>query len=80
MARVKTTLSVDERLMRIIRVRAARLGRSQSDVLEEVLSEGLGAIEWMRAKANLDEEEALRLASEVVHEVRAKRAPKRRKS
>ena len=74
MARVKTTLSLDDRLMRVVRVRAARLGRSQSDVLEEALKAGLGAIDRMRAKANLDEEDALRLASSVVHDVRAARA------
>lgn len=71
MAKVKTTLSIDDRLMRIIRVHAARSGRSQSDVLEEVLLEGLGVIDRIRAKANLDEEEAVALASAVVHEVRA---------
>lgn len=74
MARVKTTLSLDDRLMRIVRVRAARTGRSQSEVLEEALKAGLGAIDRMRAKANLAEEEALRLASDVVHDVRAARA------
>ncbi len=74
MARVKTTLSLDDRLMRIVRVRAARSGRSQSDVLEEALKEGLGVVERMRARASLDEEEALRLASDVVHDIRASRA------
>lgn len=70
MAKVKTTLSLDERLMRMVRVRAARLGRTQSDVLEEALREGLSAVERMRSKASLEEEEALRVASDVVHEVR----------
>jgi plasmid stability protein len=80
MARVKTTLSLDDRLMRIVRVRAARTGRSQSDVLEEALRDGLGVIDRMRAKANLDEEEALALASEAVHEVRASEARRAKRS
>lgn len=73
MAKVKTTLSLDEALMRQVRVRAARSGISQSETLERALREGLGIIDRLRAKANLDEEEAIRLASEVVHEVRAGR-------
>ena len=72
MARVKTTLSIDEGLMRQVRIRAARSGKSQSAVLESALKEGLGVIERIRAKADLPEEEALALASKVVHEVRAK--------
>jgi len=70
MARVKTTLTIDEGLMRQVRIRAARSNRSQSEVLEAALREGLGVIERIRAKAQLSEEEALDLASKVVHEVR----------
>ena len=73
MAKVKTTLSLDETLMRQVRVRAARSGTSQSEMLERALREGLGILDRLRAKANLDEEEAVRLATEVVHEVRAGR-------
>lgn len=72
---MKTTLSLDERLMRIVRVRAARLGRSESDVLEEALREGLGVVDRMRTKAALEEQEALELA-DLVHEVRASRSKK----
>lgn len=63
MAKTKTTLYLDDRLMRMIRVRAARSGRTQSDVLEDALREGLAVIGRMRARASLDEEEALRRAS-----------------
>lgn len=77
MARVKTTLTIDERLMRQVRIRAARANRSQSDVLETALREGLGVIDRIRARANLSEEDALDLASEIVHEVRAQRADER---
>lgn len=71
MARVKTTLSIDEELMRHVRVRAARTGRTQSDVLDEALREGLGVVQRIRAKSEADENEALALASKAVHEVRA---------
>lgn len=78
MARVKTTLSIDESLMRQVRIRAARSNKSQSDVLEAALREGLGIIERIRAKARLSEEEALDIASKAVHEVRAQDRPTRK--
>lgn len=71
MAKVKTTLSLDEQLMRHIRVRAARTGRTQSDVLEQALRDGLGAIDRIRSKNEEDEEEALDVASRAVHEIRS---------
>lgn len=71
MAKVKTTLSLDEQLMRHIRVRAARTGRTQSDVLEQALREGLGAIDRIRSKNEADEEEVLDVASRAVHEIRS---------
>jgi hypothetical protein len=70
MARVKTTLVIDESLIRQIRVRAARSARRDSEVLDEVLREGLGSVDRLRSTAALDEEEALTVASEVVHELR----------
>jgi hypothetical protein len=74
MARIKTTLTVDEYLLRQVRVRAARTGRRDSDVLDDVLREGLGVLERIGTAANLGDEEALELASSVVHEVREERA------
>jgi plasmid stability protein len=78
MARVKTTLSIDEDLMRQVRIRAARAGKRPSDVLEAALREGLGVIERIRAKAQLSEDEALDLTSRVVHEVRRRRGDERK--
>ncbi len=80
MARVKTTLTIDDRLMRAVRIRAARSGRSQSEVLEEALQEGLGVIDRIRAKTSLEEEDAVQLASRVVHEVRGSEAQDRERS
>lgn len=73
MAKVKTTLSLDEQLMRHLRVRAARTGRTQSDVLEQALREGLGVIDRIRSQNEAEEQEALDLASQAVHETRAER-------
>lgn len=60
--------------MRHIRVRAARTGRTQSDVLEEAIRQGLGVVQRIRANSRADEEEALSHASEAVHDVRADRS------
>jgi len=73
MAKVKTTLAIDEGLMRQVRVRAARTGRRDSEVLELALRQGLGIIDRIRSKANLTEEAAHALANEAVHETRTKR-------
>ncbi|MGH8935584.1 MAG: ribbon-helix-helix protein, CopG family [Acidimicrobiia bacterium] len=79
MAKIKTTLTIDADLMRQVRIRAARSSRSQSEVLEAALREGLGVIERIRAKARLSEEEALDLASKVVHQVRAQSRRERKR-
>lgn len=80
MARVKTTLAIDEGLIRQVRVRAARTGRRDSDVLEEALREGLGILERMRGRARLTDEEALELAGRVVHDVRSAAARSKAKA
>ena len=78
MAKVKTTLSIDEGLLRQVRVRAARTGRRDSEVLEAALREGLGIIDRIRAKARLGEEEAYELADRAVHQGRV--MPRSRRS
>jgi hypothetical protein len=78
MAKVKTTLSIDERLMRQVRVRAARTGRRDSEVLEAALREGMGIIDRIRSTAALGEEEAYELAHRVVHDGRV--IPRSRRS
>jgi hypothetical protein len=80
MAKVKTTLSIDERLMRQVRVRAARTGRRDSEVLEAALREGLGIIDRIRSKAGLGEEAAYELAHRIVHQGRVIPRPKRSSS
>jgi plasmid stability protein len=77
MTKAKTTLSIDQGLMRQVRVRAARTGRSDSEVLEAALREGLGIIDRIRSRARLGGEEAHDLASRVVHEGRRSSGLKR---
>jgi ribbon-helix-helix CopG family protein len=72
MAKARTTITVDERVLRAVRVKAARSGRRDSDVIEEALRRDLGLdlLERVWESADLDEEEALRLAVEAQHQGR----------
>ena len=72
MAKARTTITVDERVLRAVRVKAARSGRRDSDVIEEALRRDLGLdlLERVWESADLDEDQALRLAVEAQHEAR----------
>ena len=65
-------MTLDEHVLRAVRVKAARTGRRDSDVIEEALRRDLGfdLLEHAWERAELDEEEALRLAVEAQHESR----------
>jgi Ribbon-helix-helix protein, copG family len=71
-AKVRTTVTLDEKVARAVRVKAARTGRRDSDVIEEALRRELGfeLLERMWSESDLSEEEALRLAVEAQHEAR----------
>ena len=75
MARAKATVYLDPDVLRATRVRAARTGQRDSDVVEEALREYLGftVIDAIRAKAGLDEDEAMKLANEELHAMRRER-------
>jgi Arc/MetJ family transcription regulator len=75
MARRKTTVYVDDDVLRAARIRAARLGKRDSDIVEEALRAYLGfdAIRLVWSRSDLSEEEALSLANEEVHASRPPR-------
>ena len=75
MARKKTTVYVDEDLLRAAKVLAARQGRRESDVLEEALRRflGLDLIRGIAHRSGLSEEDADRIAYEELHAQRAGR-------
>jgi hypothetical protein len=75
MARTKTTIYLDPQVLRATRVAAARAGKRDSDVVEDALREylGLAVIERIRSRANLEEDEAMRLAYEELHVMRRER-------
>jgi hypothetical protein len=72
MSKRRTTITLDERVLRAVRVKAARVGRRESDVIEDALRRDLGLelLDRIWARADLDEDEALRLAVEAQHEAR----------
>ena len=74
MPRARTTITLDERVLRAVRVKAARSGRRDSDVIEEALRRDLGLdlLERLWETADLDEDEALRVAVDAQHQARRK--------
>lgn len=76
MARRKTTMYIDEDLLRSTKVAAARAGKNEYEVVEEALRRylGLDVLERIWARSDLSEEEALEVAHEELHRARAERA------
>lgn len=72
MAKVRTTLTIDEGVLRAVKVRAARSGKGDSEVIEEVLRRelGLDLLERLWERNNLSEQEANAVAIEAQHATR----------
>jgi hypothetical protein len=72
MPKLRTTVTIDERVMRAVRVKAARTGRRDSDVIEEALRCDLGfdLLDRVWERASLDEDDAMKLAVEAQHQAR----------
>jgi gamma-glutamyl:cysteine ligase YbdK (ATP-grasp superfamily) len=76
MPKARTTLTVDEEVLRAVRIKAARTGKRDSEVIEESLRRDLGFDEleqiWARVKP-APEKEGLDLAVAEQHEMRRER-------
>lgn len=72
MTKVRTTLTIDSEVMKAVRVRAARSGKGDSEVIEDAVrsSLGLDLFERMWQRSDLGEDEAMELAVEAQHEGR----------
>ena len=72
MTKVRTTLTIDADVLRAVKVRAARTGRGDSEVIEEALRRDLGldVLDRIWAVNDLDEDEATALAIEAQHRTR----------
>lgn len=72
MSRVRTTLTIDEEVLRAVKVRAARTGRGDSQVIEDALRRDLGLdlLGELWRRNDLDEDEATALGVEAQHATR----------
>jgi hypothetical protein len=75
-AKVRTTVTIDDEVLRAVKIRAARLGRGDSEVIEASLRRDLGLdlLERLWAKNDLSEEDAAALAVEAQQKTRAKKS------
>ena len=73
MAKTKTTVYLDEDILRGAKVLAARTGKKDYEVVEEALRTYLGmeVLDRVWNAADMSEDEALRLAVDEVHRFRS---------
>ena len=72
MTKTRTTLTVDDEVLRAVKVRAARTGKGESEVIEEALRRDLGLelLDQIWAHGSMSEDEATALAVEARHRTR----------
>jgi len=75
MAKVRTTLTVEDSVLKAVKVRAARLGKGDSELIEDALRShlGLDLLDRIWAASDMPEAEAMDLALEAQHETRSTR-------
>ena len=75
MPKVRTTLTIDDSVMKAVKMRAARTGRGDSEVIEESLRRDLGLdlLERLWVRNQLSEDYATALAVEAQHKTRRRR-------
>jgi hypothetical protein len=75
MSKVRTTLTIDESVIMADKLRAARTGRGDSQVIEDSLRRDLGLdlLERLWERNNLSEDGASELAVEAQHQTRRRR-------
>jgi hypothetical protein len=76
MAKVRTTLTIDEDVFRAVKIKAARAGKRDSQVIEESLRRDLGLDDlediWAQVEP-VPDAQALRLANAELHAMREER-------
>ena len=72
MNKTRTTLTISEEALRAVKVRAARTGKGESEVIEEAIRRDLGLdlMERLWARNDMAEDEAMELAVEAQREAR----------
>jgi hypothetical protein len=74
MTKTRTTLTIDEEVLRAVKVRAARTGKGESEVIEEAVRRDLGLdlMERLWSRNDMSEEKAMELALEAQKDARRK--------
>jgi hypothetical protein len=69
MSRTRTTLSIDQEVLRAARIAAARAGKRDSELVEDALRAylGLAVVDRVRARSDLDETTATTLVYSELH-------------
>lgn len=72
MSKVRTTVTLDEEVLRAVKLRAARTGKRDSDVIEEALRSQLSIDLFAKIWENaaMDPDDAMELALEAQREAR----------
>jgi hypothetical protein len=75
MPKVRTTLTIDEEVLRAVKVRGARTGKGDGEIIEEALRRqlGLDLLDRLWDSSDLGEKEARDLAVEAQHRKRRRR-------
>ena len=75
MPKVRTTLTIDDAVLRAVKVRAARMGKGDSEVIEDALRRelGLDLLDRVWEQSSLSQGEAMELAVEAQHATRPPR-------
>lgn len=74
MPKTRTTVTLDSDVLRAVKIRAARSGKGDSEVIEEALRRQLGIdlMERLWKRNDLGETEAMDLAVEAQHQTRGR--------
>jgi hypothetical protein len=75
MAKTRTTLTIDEDVLRAVKVRAARTGKGDGEVIEDALRRDLGLelLDRLWSRNDVTEDEAVDLAVEAQHATRRRK-------
>lgn len=75
MTKVRTTLTIDDEVLRWVKIRAARTGRGDSEIIEDALRRDLGLdlLDRLWSDSSLSEDDAMALAVQAQHATRKRR-------
>ncbi|HEY8951247.1 MAG TPA: CopG family transcriptional regulator [Candidatus Dormibacteraeota bacterium] len=75
MPKIRTTVTLDEEVLKWVKVRAARMGKGDSEVIEDSLRRDLGLelLDRLWSKNQMSEDQATQLAVEAQHSTRPHR-------